>query len=547
MAALIARHAPSDAVVVSLQNGVGNLDVLRAHLGASSPSPRTSRGEGRGEGQPQASAQASAPHPSPLPASGERGRSSPAWCPSTSCRRAAKAAAPRFHRATSGTLLIGAGVPGLRDAARRAGRGASPSMPTWTGVLWGKLLLNLNNALNALCRPAAGHRARRPALAAPAGRADRRGARRAEGGGHPPGPRRRRAAARDPVHPAAARLAVPAWWRGACWRSIPQARSSMWEDLALRRPTEIDYLQGAILALAGKAGRGGADHRARRCVSSRARRARAPARRSCVPSRWRRVSELRGSSWGGARWTRTSSSSAAGSRGWSPPCELIEAGRKVILLDQEGEQSLGGQAFWSFGGLFFVDSPEQRRMRIRDFARPGAAGLDGLGRLRPRRGSLAAQVGRGLRRLRGGREARLAACPRRALVSDRRLGRARRLHRHRARQLGAALPRHLGHGARHHRAVRCARARGRQAGARVAALPPSRQRAHQHGRRRRRRAGDILEPSERRARTAELAHGGRRVRAQGAGDHRHVRRHRRQPRPRAPELAEAARRRRPRA
>ena len=46
--------------------------------------------------------------------------------------------------------------------------------------------------------------------------------------------------------------------------------------------------------------------------------------------------------------------------------ELIEAGRKIILLDQEPEQALGGQAFWSFGGLFFVDSPEQRRMRIRD-------------------------------------------------------------------------------------------------------------------------------------------------------------------------------------
>ena len=46
--------------------------------------------------------------------------------------------------------------------------------------------------------------------------------------------------------------------------------------------------------------------------------------------------------------------------------EAIDAGRRVILLDQEGEQALGGQAFWSFGGLFFVDSPEQRRMRIRD-------------------------------------------------------------------------------------------------------------------------------------------------------------------------------------
>ena len=47
-------------------------------------------------------------------------------------------------------------------------------------------------------------------------------------------------------------------------------------------------------------------------------------------------------------------------------CECADAGKKVILLDQEGEQSLGGQAFWSFGGLFLVDSPEQRRMGIVD-------------------------------------------------------------------------------------------------------------------------------------------------------------------------------------
>src|ERR1700761_8927166 len=46
--------------------------------------------------------------------------------------------------------------------------------------------------------------------------------------------------------------------------------------------------------------------------------------------------------------------------------ELIDAGRKVMLVDQEPEQSLGGQAFWSFGGIFLIDSPEQRRMRIRD-------------------------------------------------------------------------------------------------------------------------------------------------------------------------------------
>ncbi|MBX3532245.1 MAG: FAD-binding dehydrogenase [Rhizobiaceae bacterium] len=46
--------------------------------------------------------------------------------------------------------------------------------------------------------------------------------------------------------------------------------------------------------------------------------------------------------------------------------ELADRGRKVAILEQEGENSLGGQAFWSLGGLFFVDSPEQRRMRIRD-------------------------------------------------------------------------------------------------------------------------------------------------------------------------------------
>lgn len=46
--------------------------------------------------------------------------------------------------------------------------------------------------------------------------------------------------------------------------------------------------------------------------------------------------------------------------------ELADAGRRVLLLDQEPEGSLGGQAFWSFGGLFLVDSPEQRRLRIKD-------------------------------------------------------------------------------------------------------------------------------------------------------------------------------------
>ncbi len=46
--------------------------------------------------------------------------------------------------------------------------------------------------------------------------------------------------------------------------------------------------------------------------------------------------------------------------------ELAEAGKRVIVVDQEPDQSLGGQAFWSLGGLFFVNSPEQRRMGIKD-------------------------------------------------------------------------------------------------------------------------------------------------------------------------------------
>jgi uncharacterized protein len=56
----------------------------------------------------------------------------------------------------------------------------------------------------------------------------------------------------------------------------------------------------------------------------------------------------------------------AGLAGLVATAELADAGRKVILLDQEPERSLGGQAHWSFGGLFLVDSPEQRRLRIRD-------------------------------------------------------------------------------------------------------------------------------------------------------------------------------------
>ncbi len=56
----------------------------------------------------------------------------------------------------------------------------------------------------------------------------------------------------------------------------------------------------------------------------------------------------------------------AGLSGLVAAAELAEAGKTIIVLDQEPEQSLGGQAFWSFGGIFLVNSPEQRRLRIRN-------------------------------------------------------------------------------------------------------------------------------------------------------------------------------------
>ncbi|KRE26561.1 FAD-binding dehydrogenase [Mycobacterium sp. Soil538] len=56
----------------------------------------------------------------------------------------------------------------------------------------------------------------------------------------------------------------------------------------------------------------------------------------------------------------------AGLAGLVAACELVERGRRVLIVDQENEANVGGQAFWSFGGLFFVNSPEQRRLGIRD-------------------------------------------------------------------------------------------------------------------------------------------------------------------------------------
>jgi uncharacterized protein len=56
----------------------------------------------------------------------------------------------------------------------------------------------------------------------------------------------------------------------------------------------------------------------------------------------------------------------AGLAGLVAACELVDRGKRVLIVDQENGANLGGQAFWSFGGLFFVDSPEQRRLGVHD-------------------------------------------------------------------------------------------------------------------------------------------------------------------------------------
>jgi len=72
----------------------------------------------------------------------------------------------------------------------------------------------------------------------------------------------------------------------------------------------------------------------------------------------------------------------AGLSGLVAAAELVAAGKRVTILEQEPEASFGGQAWWSFGGLFLIDSPEQRRMGIKDsfeLARQdwfGSAGFD---------------------------------------------------------------------------------------------------------------------------------------------------------------------------
>ena len=230
----------------------------------------------------------------------------------------------------------------------------------------------------------------------------------------------------------------------------------------------------------------------------------------------------------------------AGLAGLAAAAEVADAGRRVLLLDQEPEQSLGGQAFWSLGGLFMVDTPEQRRMGIRDSLDLalqdwfGSAQFDRPEDFWPRRWAeayvhFAAGEKRSWLREQGHR-----------FVPGGRLGRARRRSRRRARQLGAALPPDLGHRPRGGRAVRAPGPRARRHRPDLAALPAPGRRAGQH--RRRRHRGPRRRPRAQRggAGGGVLPDRGRRLRAGRPGRRRHLRRDRRQPRPGPRGLAGAA-------
>jgi 2-dehydropantoate 2-reductase len=209
MADLIARHVPPQAVIVSLQNGVDNVPLLRERL----PNHQVLAGMvafnavSMGEG--------------------------------------------RFHRATSGEIVL------EQDAADTAGKLAVPglvvkSSSNMPGVQWGKLLLNLNNAINALSNlPLRDQLSQRPWRAILADQmAEALAA--------------MKAADISPVTPPLPASFLPFVLRlpdsvfrvvaGRMLKIDPQARSSMWEDLQLGRRTEIDHLQGAIIRLAARYG-----------------------------------------------------------------------------------------------------------------------------------------------------------------------------------------------------------------------------------------------------------------------------------------------------
>jgi len=215
IAKLIAAHAPSRCTVVSLQNGVRNAEALRAAL------------------------------------SPER-IAIPAMVPFNVVHGEGSDAPPHFHRSTRGAIEIGPGAPALRTLLDVPGLAVREN-PEIAAVLWSKLLVNLNNAPNAL-----------------AGRSiietiTDRGWRRVFADQIAEALRVYRAAGIVPAKIAGLSPALVPWvlrlpdflFKRIAHRmgSIdPRARTSMLEDLERRRPTEINHLHGEIAALARKFG-----------------------------------------------------------------------------------------------------------------------------------------------------------------------------------------------------------------------------------------------------------------------------------------------------
>lgn len=215
MAQAIDRFAPKDAIIVSLQNGVENA----ARIKAAQTTPRNVVAGmvpfnvvlSENDGQPV-----------------------------------------RAHRATEGNILIEATLPDLAERISAEGLTVE-AHADMKAVLWGKLLMNLNNALNALSGlPLAqelGDRRWRRLLARQMDEAlaamEANGIRPAKLAGAPPS-----------LLPSILRL--PNWLFGLVAKRMlaidPEARSSTWEDLMRGRTTEIDEFQGAILRLAAAGG-----------------------------------------------------------------------------------------------------------------------------------------------------------------------------------------------------------------------------------------------------------------------------------------------------
>lgn len=210
MAALIAAHASEEAVVISLQNGVGHAERLKAVLGAR---------EVRAGMVPFNVVQPEPGH---------------------------------FRRATDGKLVIGKGKARIARLFEDSALELEERRDI-EDVLWGKLLVNLNNALNALSgiplKQQLENRAWRLLIA----RQLDEGLSTLKAAGIEP-----KTAIPIPIKlmPTLLRLPTFAFKRIAA-RTLkvdPQARSSMAEDFARGRTTEIDALQGAIIALAERHG-----------------------------------------------------------------------------------------------------------------------------------------------------------------------------------------------------------------------------------------------------------------------------------------------------